>query len=205
MGVTLAAGHSLSWFKDVFAENGSFDDLLTDVDTVPLGANGLIFTPYLVGERTPHSDAVIRGSFIGIESAHQRKDFVRAVLEGITFSLNESIEIFRQSGKKIETIVSIGGGAKNDTWLQMQADIFDAKIVKLQNEQGPAMGAAMLAAYGCAWFETLQDCANEFLKIGKAFEPDQANVAKYQELFAVYQEVYTQTKELNQKLVPFRK
>lgn len=205
MGVTLSAGHSLSWFKDVFAENESFDDLLTDVDEVPLGANGLLFTPYLVGERTPHSDAVIRGSFIGIESAHQRKDFVRAVLEGITFSLHESIEIFRQNGKKIETIVSIGGGAKNDTWLQIQADIFDAKIVKLQNEQGPAMGAAMLAAYGCGWFETLQDCANEFLKIGKAFEPDQTNVGKYQELFAVYQEVYTQTKELNQKLVSFRK
>lgn len=205
MGVTLSAGHSLSWFKDIFAENESFDELLTDIGDVSLGSNGILFTPYLAGERTPHSDAVIRASFIGLESTHQRRDLLRAVLEGITFSLHESIEIFRRNGKKIETIVSIGGGAKNDDWLQMQADIFNAKIVKLQNEQGPAIGAAMLAAYGCGWFKTLQDCANEFLKIDKVFEPDPANVTRYEELFAVYQEVYIQTNELNQKLMPFRK
>ena len=87
MGVTLAAGYSLTWFKDVFAENESFDDLLADVGSVPVGANGLLFTPYLVGERTPHADAAIRASFIGMDSSHQRKDFARAILEGITFSL----------------------------------------------------------------------------------------------------------------------
>lgn len=205
MGVTLAAGHSLTWFKDVFATDKSFDDLLADIGSVPVGSNGLLFTPYLVGERTPHADATIRASFIGMDSAHQRKDFVRAVLEGITFSLNESIEIFRRSGKEIDTIVSIGGGAKNEDWLQMQADIFDAKIVRLESKQGPGMGAAMLAAYGCGWFDSLQQCADTFLKVDKQFVPNQDNVAKYKKMFAIYQAVYAQTKDTNEKLVEFRR
>ncbi|MTW84446.1 xylulokinase [Virgibacillus dakarensis] len=205
MGVTLAAGHSLTWFKDVFAEDMTFDELLADVESVPAGSNGLLFTPYLAGERTPHADAFIRASFIGMDSSHERKDFVRAVLEGITFSLNESIAIFRENGKKIDTIVSTGGGAKNESWLQIQADIFDAKIVKLSSEQGPCMGAAMIAAFGCGWFSSLRDCADTFLKIDKAFLPNRENVEKYHKLFKLYQDVYVQTKELNGKLTEFRK
>ncbi|MDT8862786.1 xylulokinase [Alkalihalobacillus sp. MEB130] len=205
MGVTLAAGYSLSWFKQTFAQDESFTDLLADVDTVPPGANGLLFTPYLVGERTPHVDAAIRASFIGIDSSHEKKDFTRAVLEGITFSLHESVEIFRNQGKKIDSVISIGGGAKNEAWLQMQADIFDAKIVKLSSEQGPGMGAAMLAAFGCGWFESLKDCADGFLKVDKEYVPKEENVEQYKELFRLYQTVYTQTKDLNKELVKFRK
>ncbi|MFF2449600.1 xylulokinase [Neobacillus sp. NPDC058068] len=204
MGVTLAAGFSLSWFKDVFAKNESFEELLGDVASVRPGSNGLLFTPYLAGERTPHADAAIRGSFIGMDGSHERKDFVRAVLEGITFSLNESIEIFRECGKSIDTVVSIGGGAKNPDWLQIQADIFNAKIVKLSSEQGPAMGAAMLAAYGCGWFESLTECANQFLQEDKVFNPHPENVATYRELFDIYKEIYKQTKGLNNRLVKFR-
>lgn len=205
MGVTLAAGYSLTWFKDTFAADESFEDLLADVGSVPVGSNGLLFTPYLAGERTPHADATIRASFIGMDSTHQRKDFVRAVLEGITFSLNESIDIFRRSGKEIDTIVSIGGGAKNEAWLQMQADIFDAKIIRLESEQGPGMGAAMLVAYGCGWFDSLQQCADTFLKVDKQFEPNQKNVEEYKKIFALYQAVYRQTKEINKKLLEFRR
>jgi len=205
MGVTLAAGYSLTWFKETFAKEESFEDLLAEVGSIPVGSNGLLFTPYLVGERTPHADATIRASFIGMDSSHQRKDFVRAVLEGITFSLNESIDIFRQNGKVIDTIVSIGGGAKNEEWLQMQADIFDATIVRLESEQGPGMGAAMLAAYGCGWFDSLKECATEFLKEDQEFVPNQVNVDKYQRLFAIYQEIYGQTKAMNEKLSALRK
>lgn len=205
MGVTLAAGYSLSWFKDVFAENENFNDLLSEVGNVPIGANGLLFTPYLVGERTPYADSTIRGSFIGIDASHSKKDFVRAVLEGITFSLNESIEIFRESGKSIDTIVSIGGGAKNETWLQMQADIFDAKIQKLSSEQGPGVGAAMLAAVGCGWSPSLQECAEQFIDSAKTYEPVQENVEKYKRLFTIYKQVYSQTRELNEGLKLFRK
>lgn len=205
MGVTLSAGHSLGWFKNVFAKDESFEELLAEVDQVPIGSNGLLFTPYLVGERTPHADANIRASFIGMDSSHERKDFTRAVLEGITFSLNESLEIFREKGKRIETIVTTGGGAKNEDWLQMQADIFNAKIVKLASEQGPGMGAAMLAAYGCGWFESLQSCAEEFLTVEKEFEPIQKHVQQYGQLFRIYKKVYAQTKSLNEQLVAYRK
>lgn len=205
MGVTLAAGYSLSWFKDTFATDVDFDILLQDVNEVPIGANGLLYTPYLAGERSPHADSTIRASFIGIDASHERKDFVRAVLEGITFSLNESIEIFKENGKKIESIVSIGGGAKNEHWLQMQADIFNVKIVKLASEQGPGMGAAMLAAFGSGWFTSLQACAEKFVQVVETYYPKQENVAEYEKLFPIYQEVYVKTKELNQRLVEFRR
>ncbi|KGA97529.1 D-xylulose kinase [Alkalihalobacillus alcalophilus ATCC 27647 = CGMCC 1.3604] len=204
MGVTLAAGYSLSWFKDTFAKEESFDLLLAGAKEVPVGSNGLLFTPYLVGERTPHADSAIRASFIGIDGSHERAHFVRAVIEGITFSLNESIEIFRSYGKKIDTITSIGGGAKSDLWLQIQADIFNAKVVKLSSEQGPGMGAAMIAAYGCGWFKTLKQCGDAFLQVDKEFEPSEENVKTYQELFKVYQSVYSGTKEMNEQLVAFR-
>ncbi|WP_142828378.1 xylulokinase [Planococcus soli] len=205
MGVTLAAGYSLSWFKEAFAPEASFDELLADIHSVPAGSNGLVFTPYVVGERTPHADAAIRGSFIGMDGSHRRKDFARAVLEGITFSLNESISIFRESGKTIDTIVSIGGGAQNEEWLQMQADIFDAKIIRLTSEQGPGMGAAMLAAFGCSWFQTLQECADAFLQEEQHYLPIKENVQTYRKLFPIYQEVYGKTKDLNIRLLEFRK
>lgn len=196
MGVTLSAGHSLSWLKDTFAKDVDFETLLHGLEDVPAGANGLLYTPYLFGERTPHADADIRGSFIGMDASHKRIDFARAVIEGITFSLCESIDIFRKSGKKIDTIVSIGGGAKNDTWLQIQADIFNAVIVKLENEQGPAMGAAMLAAYGSSWFSSLEECANEFIRTVKEFHPNEENVKTYKGLFEIYKTVYENTKVL---------
>ncbi len=204
MGVTLAAGYSLSWFKQVFAANEDFDAFLKGVEQVPPGSKGLLFTPYLVGERTPHADSAIRASFIGMDASHQRIDFVRAVMEGITFSLNESIEIFREAGKKVDTVISIGGGAKNEAWLQMQADIFDATVIKLKSEQGPAMGAAMLAAYGSGWFESLEACAEAFIEYDKSFAPKPENVEIYKRAFAIYKQVYTQTKSLNEQLQELR-
>src|SRR5690625_747899 len=186
MGVTLSAGYSLSWFKDNFAKEETFEELVAEVDSVPVGSNGLLFTPYIVGERTPHADVLIRGSFIGIDSSHERKHFVRSGLEGITFSLNESIEIFRNKGKKINTIVSTGGGTKNEDWLQIQADIFDAKIIKLSSEQGPGMGGAMLAADGSGWFDTLQAWRETFLKVDKEFKQVEENVIIYEQLFDNY-------------------
>lgn len=204
MGVTLAAGHSLTWFKNTFAKDEDLIHILANVENIQVGSNGLLFTPYILGERTPHVDATIRSSFIGVDSSHQREHFVRAVLEGITFSLNESVEIFRENGKQINEIISIGGGAKNEVWLQMQADIFNAKVVKLKSEQGPGMGAAMLAAYGCGWFNSLQDCAHEFLKEDKIYYPDKANAEKYKDLFNLYKMIYSSTAFLNKQLMQYR-
>jgi xylulokinase len=204
MGVTLSAGHSLSWFRDTFAPGTSFDDLLKGVGNVPVGSKGLLYTPYLVGERTPHADAVIRGSFIGMDASHSIQDFARAVMEGITFSLNESIDLFRSVGKSVSRIISIGGGSKNADWLQMQADVFRSVVVPMKNEQGPGMGAAMLAAVGCGWFSSLAECASSFIQYGTPYEPKADNAARYEDLFQVYKEVYTQTRELNERLLPFR-
>lgn len=204
MGVTLAAGYSLSWFKKTFAANESYDELLSGVENVKPGSNGLLFTPYLVGERTPHADPNIRASFIGIDGTHERIHFARAVMEGITYSLNESVDMFRQAGKTVDKVVSIGGGAQNPAWLQMQADIFNATVVSLENEQGPGLGAAMLAAYGCGWFESLEACANQFVKHADSYEPNPQAVETYAALFRVYQQVYTQTKAMNDQLAAFR-
>lgn len=204
MGVTLAAGYSLSWFKDTFAADETFEQLISEVTEVPVGSNGLLFTPYLVGERTPHVDSTIRGSFTGIDSKHKRKHFVRAALEGITFSLNETVQIFRENGKEVNKIVSIGGGAKNETWLQMQADIFNAKVIKLSNEQGPGMGAAMIAAYGCQWFPSFQECTDTFLGEERYYLPNPKNVQKYEQLFSLYKQVYSNLRLLHEQLKLFR-
>ncbi|NWL86275.1 xylulokinase [Paenibacillus sp. 79R4] len=204
MGVTLAAGYSLSWFKDSLASELSFDEMLKPVADLPPGADGLLFTPYLVGERTPHADSAIRASFIGLSGTHRREHMARAVMEGITFSLAESLELFRQAGISTRRIISIGGGAKNPVWLQMQADIFNTPVVSLKNEQGPAMGAAMMAAVGSGWFDSLKECADQFSGYGKIYEPIPANVDTYARLFKLYQQVYSATRELNQGLQEFR-
>ncbi|GIQ68100.1 xylulokinase [Xylanibacillus composti] len=204
MGVTLAAGYSMSWFKDTFAPEASYEELLAGVEDIPPGAGGLLFTPYLVGERTPHADAVIRGSFIGLDGSHKRSHIGRAVMEGITFSLHESVEMFREAGVEMNEIVSIGGGAKNPTWLQMQADIFGLPVVRLANEQGPGMGAAMLAAYGCGWFPSLEACGEQFVQRAETIQPNPARTEEYRNIFAIYQQVYSQTKGLNDQLAAFR-
>lgn len=204
MGVTLAAGHSMQWFRDAFASELSFDELLAGIERVPPGANGLLFTPYLAGERTPHADANIRGSFIGLDSKHTRIQAARAVMEGITFSLRESLDMLRDSGKVIQEIVSIGGGAKNEAWLQMQADIFGVDIVRLEREQGPAMGAAILAAYGCGWFSTIEEAVNCFVKAVDRWHSDADRHAVYNGLYEIYIDIYQATKELNERLAPYR-
>lgn len=204
MGVTLAAGYSLTWFRETFGSGQSFNELLDEAELSSIGANGLIFTPFIVGERTPYADAKIRGTFTGIDTSHRKGDFTRAVIEGIVFSINESVEIFRNYGKSIDAVISIGGGAKSDLWLQIQADIFNAKVLKLQNEQGPGLGAAMIAAAGLGWFPSLKECAKVFVKADKVYEPIPENVKRYKEMYQVYKDVYPHTVAINHQLFDFR-
>lgn len=204
MGVTLSAGHSLSWFKEEFLAEQSYDELFAQVDRIAPGSNGLLFTPYIVGERTPYADSAIRGSYIGIDAAHTKQHFAKAVLEGIVFSLRDSLEIFRASGKEISEMVSIGGGAKNPSWLQMQADIFNATIYKLKNEQGPSIGACMIAAVGANIFADFNEAVPVCVQVAEKFEPNPKTVERYNQLYTVYQQVYAQTKTLNEQLKSFR-
>lgn len=197
MGVTLAAGHSLSWFKDTFAKEQSFEELLAGIDAIEPGANGLVFTPYIVGERTPHVDSQIRGSFIGVDTSHTLTHFAKAVLEGITFSLKDSQQLMENiANKSFNRIVSIGGGAKNPDWLQIQADVFNSEIVCLEAEEGPGLGAAMLATTGLGWFDTLQDCSKVFVQYKAGAKPIPENVEKYQKIYSIYQQVYEATKTI---------
>lgn len=202
MGVTLAAGSSLNWFKKTFAPEESFEDLLKGVKDVKPGSDGLLFAPYISGERTPHTDSNIRGTFLGMDIAHTRDHFARAVLEGITFSLKDSYELMKKhSNKDFKQIVSVGGGAKNPDWLQMQADIFNAPVVTLETEQGPAMGAAMIAAVGTGWFSDFEACSKEFVHYKSEVKPNSDTVAQYEKVYANYKEVYPTIKDLSHKLV----
>lgn len=202
MGVTLAAGNSLNWFKNTLGKGLSFAELLADVQSVSPGSEGLLFTPYIVGERTPHIDSKIRGSFIGMDTRHELKHFARAVLEGITFSLKDA-QILMESAKNkhFKQIISVGGGAKNRDWLQMQADIFNAEIICLEVEQGPGVGACMIAAVGNNWFKDFESCRDVFVQYKKdTFLPNIENTATYEKLYELYKEVYPATKDICAKL-----
>ncbi|GAX05353.1 xylulose kinase [Secundilactobacillus pentosiphilus] len=205
MGVTLAAGYSLNWFKRTFASDDSFDDMVASAAESTVGANGLLYTPYIVGERAPHADADIRGSFTGVDGTHKKTDFVRAVLEGIIFSFKDIMNIYDENDKQFDTVVAIGGGAKSPLWLQIQADIFNKKVVSLTNEQGPGMGAAMIAAVGLGWFKNFQECAEKFVHFGKTYLPNPDNAKKYDQLHQIYAQVYDQTKGISQQLLAYRR
>lgn len=191
MGVTLSAGASLNWFKKTFAPNQTFETLLSVIKDVPPGSEGLLFTPYLQGERTPYFDSKVRGSFVGIDNHHSFSNFVRAVVEGITFSLKDSQMLMENVGKKkFQKIIAVGGGARNQEWLQIQADIFDTPVVSLTSEQGPSLGAAMIAAMGLNWFESLEDCIETFVKFSEIVYPEKMNVLAYKPVYDKYKKIY---------------
>ena len=160
-----------------------------------------MFTPYLAGERTPYADSGVRGSFIGIDIGHTRAHFTRAVMEGITFSLKDCMELMINAGKYFDRIVSIGGGAKNSDWLQMQADIFNCRIITLETEQGPSRGACMTAATGLGWFDDYIDCAQKFIKLSKEYTPNPQNVEKYKTIYEKYKQVYAATNGFFKRII----
>ncbi|AQY52213.1 xylulose kinase [Listeria weihenstephanensis FSL R9-0317] len=201
MGVTLAAGYSLSWFKDQFAPGESYAELLDGINAIPAGSDGLLFTPYIVGERTPYADSKIRGSFIGIDARHTRTHFAKAVLEGITFSLRDSMQSMKnRAQKKFESVISTGGGAQNEDWLQMQADILGVQIETLVSEQGPALGAAMIAAVGSGIFDDLASAVPTFIKKKASYSPNMENHKVYDDFYEAYQEIYPATKQICERL-----
>ncbi len=147
LGVTLAAAGSLQWFKDSLATDTSFDTLMTEAASVPAGSEGLLFLPYLAGERSPHLDPNVRGAWIGLSLAHHRPHLVRALLEGVAFSLADTLEVMRPLAP-LEKLLSIGGGSKSDLWLSIVGSILGVKLERPDFEEGPARGAAVLALVG---------------------------------------------------------
>lgn len=201
MGVTLSAGLSLSWIRGIIDPDLTYSELLKDISMAPIGADGLIFNPYLMGERTPHFDASARGSFVGLDVIHTKDHILRSVVEGITFSLKNSLDLINGTRpERIKEIVSVGGGAKNIEWLQIQADIFDTPIRTLTVEEGPSLGAAMLAALGANWFRDINECVDCCVKVNELIYPIKENVLEYEEFYRIYNHVYSSLVEVNHLL-----
>jgi xylulokinase len=161
MGVMLSAAGSLRWFRDALAPGMSFDDLVSGAEEVPAGSDGLLFLPYLTGERTPHPDPLARGAFVGLTVRHDLRHMTRAVLEGVAFGLRDGLDLMLASGlARTDQIRASGGGTRSSLWRQILADVLDAEIATVATEEGAAYGAGLLAGVGAGWFETVeQACA----------------------------------------------
>ena len=202
MGVTLSAGQSLNWFRKSFSKKEKFEDLTKDIDKIKAGSDGLIFAPYLNGERSPYFDGNIRGSFIGLDISHTKKHLVKSTLEGITFSLRDNFEMMEKSiDSQIKNIISVGGGSKNKDWLQIQADIFNKNIMTINIEEGPGLGAAMIAALGMKYFYNVKECSDAFIKYTQIIKPNKENTRIYDKLFEQYKKIYPNTKSICYNLI----
>jgi xylulokinase len=194
MAVTLAAGGSFRWFRDtlrtVTGQHLGYDDLTNLAESVPPGAEGLIFLPYLSGERTPHLDPLARGAFIGLTARHTLAHMARAVMEGVVFALRDGLEIMRNLGMAPDQIRATGGGGKSPLWRQMQADIYATPVATLAAEEGPAYGAALLAGVSAGLFRDVADAVDRCVTLTASVAPDDQAVAQYDRVYAIYRDMY---------------
>ncbi len=197
-GVTQSAGLSLSWFKENFDPESSFDDLVSGSEKIAPGSDGLLWTPYLMGERTPHMDPGTRASLIGLTASHTKSHVVRAILEGVAFSLRDSIEIFEEAGIPVEKIRLGGGGAKSALWIQIQADIYGRNVETITAEEGAAFGAALLAGVGTGVWNTIEDACVSAIGIDAQLAPDHVNSATMDRRYFAYRRVYEAVKPVLQ-------
>jgi xylulokinase len=190
MGVMLSAAGSLRWFRDTLAPGVGFDELVDEASAAPAGSDGLLFLPYLTGERTPHPDPLARGAFVGLTVNHGRTHLTRAVLEGVAFGLRDSLELMRAMGLAPSTeIRATGGGIKSGLWRQVRADVLGARIVTTSTAEGAAQGAATLAAVGAGWFPTVEEACRAMVRIGEPTEPSQ-DAGAYAGAYRRYRKLY---------------
>jgi xylulokinase len=175
MGVMLSAAGSLRWFRDALAPGIDFDELVGEAGGVPPGSDGLLFLPYLTGERTPYPDPLARGAFVGLTVHHGRPHLTRAVLEGVAFGLRDSLELMRSVGLTGFTqIRATGGGSKSGVWRAILADVFETAVVTTTSAEGAAQGAAMLAAVGVGWFARVEDACRRLVRVVDETAPSSA-------------------------------
>ncbi|UCD76831.1 MAG: hypothetical protein JSV91_07860, partial [Phycisphaerales bacterium] len=199
MGVMLSAGGSLQWYRNTLCEQeraqaaeagvDPYELLTRDADGVEPGCEGLIFLPYLTGERTPHPDPYARGVFFGLTLRHGKAHLTRAVLEGVSFGLCDSLDLLRELGVCISTVRASGGGARSELWRQILADVFDSEIATVNVTQGAAYGAALLAAVGVEVFESVPDACRRAVRETSTTPPGPA-VATYRDYHRHYRELY---------------
>lgn len=190
MGVTQGAGLSLQWFRNQLAPGIAYDELTAEAAKSAVGAHGLIWLPYLMGERTPHLDAGARGGWIGITARHTRSDLIRSVLEGVTFSLRDCLEIIEELGVGVDSVTASGGGAQSPFWRQMLADAFEKQIQILDSQEGSAYGAALLSLVGTGEFASVPEACKATVRSAATFVPRPHASATYRGLYEVYKGMY---------------
>jgi xylulokinase len=200
MGVTLSAGGSLQWFRNTLCEadvakakrqgRDVYDLLTEEAASAPTGSDGLFFLPYLSGERTPHADPDARGCFVGLTLAHRRAHLIRAIIEGVTYSLRDSLTIFDELGVPVRQIRASGGGNRSPFWRQVQADVFGRKVVTINSEEGAAYGVALLAAVGAGEFKNIREACETTIQVVQETIPNRKAARRYNEAMNVYQGLY---------------
>jgi xylulokinase len=195
MGVMLSAAGSLRWLRDAIAEGAGYDAMVADAARVPPGSEGLVFLPYLSGERTPHPDPLARGAFVGLTVRHGRGHLVRAVLEGVAFGLRDGLELMRGTGvAEVTELRASGGGTRSGLWRQILADILDATIVTTATAEGAAAGAAVLAAVGAGWYRDVRAAVAGMVRIAERTDPG-PDAPRYRAGYEVYRSLYPALKE----------
>ena len=200
MGVMLQAGGAFRWFRDTLGDKEKelaqekgvdpYEILTEKAAQVEPGCEGLIFLPYLIGERTPHGDANAKGVFFGLTLRHGKNHLVRSVMEGVTYGMRDSLEIIKGLGLDVGQITATGGGARSKFWRQMQADIYNAEVVTINIAEGPAFGAAILAGVGSKVYNNIQEATNEIVKVTSRTQPDEDNKKIYDEYYNIYRSLY---------------
>ncbi|HUS68565.1 MAG TPA: xylulokinase [Kofleriaceae bacterium] len=196
MGVTQAAGLSLRWLREQIAPGDSYEALVREAEEAPPGSDGLVFAPYLMGERTPHLDPHARGVFFGLTYTHRRAHLVRAVMEGVAYSLRDCLDVMTGLGLSVAEIRAAGGGAKSPLWRQILADVLEAEIATLDVTEGPAHGAALLAGVGTGAWSSVAEATGAALRVTSRVAPDRARAAVYRDGHATYRELYARLSPL---------
>ena len=188
MAVTLSAGGSLSWWRERF--DADFATLVDEASAVDPGAEGLLFLPYLTGERSPHLDPHARGAFVGLTLRHTRAHLTRAVMEGVAFSMRDGLEVMRGLGTPDDDMRAVGGGARSPLWLALQADIYGRAVRRTEVDEGPAYGAALLAGVAAGAFADVAEAGRQVRLRAEVTEPDPSRARVYDELYAIYRSLY---------------
>ena len=199
MGVTQAAGLSLRWFRDTFGvaksaaasgDRDPYEFLSEEAATAPPGAEGLLWAPYLMGERTPHLDPNARGALVGITPSHHRGHLIRAILEGVAFSLKDSFSIFQEMKVPVTRIRLGGGGARSPLWRQIQADVYAHEVEIVEAEEGAAYGAAILAAVGARHFASVDEACDAVIRVAARVPPNPSSSLALQKTYATFRRLY---------------
>ena len=205
MGVTQAAGLSLRWLRDTVcteevaeaAEGGVDPYVIMDAEAEksPIGASRLLYLPYLMGERTPHLDPNARGAFVGLSAMHTKGDMIRAVMEGVCYSQADSLAVLNGMGADIDNMLICGGGGKSPLWRGMLADVYGIPCGRIESDEGPALGAAILAMVGAGIYPSVEEACDAVVKLRDVAEPDGARHEQYMKYYDIYKKLYGHLKD----------